>query len=103
MLEPFPSFQKQVRRQFHLLRQLDLLVCLGLPYLKFLKKEGRERGGKVGHAEFARMQRDALENYLVGLIRAVVISFFPFIYPAPDYWYLDVSLNGEQTGCLPGN
>ncbi|KAF9777640.1 phospholipase D [Thelephora terrestris] len=43
-----------------------------LPYLKFLKKEGREKGRKVRHAEFARMQRELLENYLVGLIRAVM-------------------------------
>ncbi|KAF9649936.1 phospholipase D [Thelephora ganbajun] len=43
-----------------------------LPYLKFLKKEGRERGSKVGHAEFTRMQREVLEDYLVGLIRAVM-------------------------------
>ncbi|KAI1794831.1 phospholipase D [Ganoderma leucocontextum] len=39
-----------------------------LPYFKFLK----ERGSDVGKADFARLQREALENYLVGLIRAVM-------------------------------
>ncbi|KAI0263930.1 phospholipase D [Gloeopeniophorella convolvens] len=43
-----------------------------IPYLKFLKKESRERGGEVGRADFARLQREALENYLIGLIRAVM-------------------------------
>lgn len=41
---------------------------LGLPYFKFLKELGRD----VGRADFARLQREALENYLIGLIRAVV-------------------------------
>lgn len=45
----------------------------GLPYFKFLKKESQEhRDGEVAHADFARMQREVLENYLIGLIRAVV-------------------------------
>ncbi|KAI0081599.1 phospholipase D [Panus rudis PR-1116 ss-1] len=39
-----------------------------LPYFKWLK----ERDSEVGRAEFARMQREALENYLIGLIRAVM-------------------------------
>ncbi|KAF8073861.1 phospholipase D [Lyophyllum atratum] len=39
-----------------------------LPYFKFLKKEGRD----VGHADFARLQRESLENYLIELIRAVM-------------------------------
>ncbi|KAG6810808.1 hypothetical protein H0H92_010252 [Tricholoma furcatifolium] len=39
-----------------------------LPYLKFLKKEGRE----IGQADFARLQRESLENYLIELIRAVM-------------------------------
>jgi phospholipase D1/2 len=43
-------------------------MVLGLPYFKFLKREGRE----VGQADFARMQREVLENYLIDLIRAVV-------------------------------
>jgi len=45
---------------------------VGLPYFKFLKKEGREKGNIVGKADFARLQREALENYLVELIRGVV-------------------------------
>lgn len=45
---------------------------LGLPYFKFLKKEGREKGEDLGRADFAVLQREALENYLIGLIRAVV-------------------------------
>ncbi|KAI0916794.1 hypothetical protein AcW1_007851 [Taiwanofungus camphoratus] len=39
-----------------------------LPYFKFLKERGRD----VGRADFARLQREALENYLIGLIRAVM-------------------------------
>ncbi|EPQ51020.1 phospholipase D [Gloeophyllum trabeum ATCC 11539] len=39
-----------------------------LPYFKFLRTQGHE----VGRAEFARMQRQSLENYLIGLIRAVM-------------------------------
>ncbi|KAF8272777.1 hypothetical protein EI94DRAFT_1717370 [Lactarius quietus] len=43
-----------------------------IPYFKFLKKESRERGGDVGRADFARLQREGLENYLINLIRAVM-------------------------------
>lgn len=40
-----------------------------IPYLNWLKSEvGRD----VERAEFARLQREGLENYLVGLIRAVM-------------------------------
>ncbi|OBZ68836.1 hypothetical protein A0H81_11089 [Grifola frondosa] len=39
-----------------------------LPYFKFLK----EKGNELGKADFARLQRQMLENYLVGLIRAVM-------------------------------
>jgi len=52
-----------------------LIVCLGIPYFKFLKKESREKGGDVGRADFARLQRGVLENYLVDLIRAVAGAF----------------------------
>jgi phospholipase D1/2 len=45
---------------------------LGIPYFRFLKKESRARGGDVSRADFARLQREALENYLIDLIRAVV-------------------------------
>lgn len=41
---------------------------LGLPYFNFLK----EISGETSRADFARMQREALENYLIGLMRAVV-------------------------------
>lgn len=47
-------------------------MLIGLPYFKFLKKEGREKGDIVGKADFARLQREALENYLIELIRGVV-------------------------------
>ncbi|KAF9527594.1 phospholipase D [Crepidotus variabilis] len=43
-----------------------------LPYFKFLKKEGKEKGDNVGRADFARLQREGLENYLLDLIRAVM-------------------------------
>ena len=39
----------------------------GIPYFKFLKKESHERGSDVSRADFARLQREALENYLVDL------------------------------------
>ncbi|KAG2065325.1 phospholipase D [Suillus decipiens] len=41
-----------------------------LPYFKFLKKESS--GRHVKQADFARLQRAALEDYLVKLIRAVM-------------------------------
>jgi len=40
----------------------------GLPYFKYLRKEGRD----ISQAEFARLQRTSLENYLLELIRTVV-------------------------------
>ncbi|KAF5339011.1 hypothetical protein D9611_008713 [Ephemerocybe angulata] len=43
-----------------------------IPYFKFLNKES---GSKIGKAEFARLQREQLENYLIGLIR--VVMFHP--------------------------
>lgn len=41
-----------------------------LPYFKFLKKESSER--HVRQTDFARLQREALEDYLLKLIRAVM-------------------------------
>ncbi|KAF9221001.1 phospholipase D [Gyrodon lividus] len=41
-----------------------------LPYFKFLKKESS--GGQVRQADFALLQREALEDYLINLIRAVM-------------------------------
>lgn len=51
-IEKFPAFPKT-----------------SLPYLNWLKNEGK---GHVKKAEFARLQREALENYLLKLIRATV-------------------------------
>ncbi|GAA5922273.1 hypothetical protein JCM1841_001392 [Sporobolomyces salmonicolor] len=49
-----------------------------LPYLNWLRTEGRGGGGKdgkdVGKAEFARAQREALENYLLKLIKATMFG-----------------------------
>lgn len=39
-----------------------------LPYFKFLRKEGNE----ISQSDFARLQREALETYLIDLIRAVM-------------------------------
>ncbi|KAJ7758541.1 phospholipase D [Mycena maculata] len=39
-----------------------------LPYYKFLKREDKD----LGHKDFARMQREKLETYLLNLIRAVM-------------------------------
>lgn len=47
-----------------------------LPYFKFLK----EKGYRVGKADFARLQREALENYLIELIRAVVSLLIILVY-----------------------
>ncbi|KAG9016332.1 Phospholipase D1 [Tulasnella sp. 427] len=44
----------------------------GIPLFNILKKEAREKGNPAGRAEFARQQREALENYLIGLIKAVM-------------------------------
>lgn len=55
-LEHFPPFPK-----------------VSIPYFNILRKESKEKGKSVpGKAEFARMQREGLENYLLQLIRAVV-------------------------------
>ena len=62
----------------------------------FLKRQRHERGrDELGRPEFARLQREALENYLVGLIRAVVRLFLhilpsihlyiPIIDVPPDF------------------
>jgi len=63
-----------------------LTACLGIPYFKFLKKESRERGGEVGRADFARLQREVLENYLVDLIRAVAGTFLSPSVRFPDHY-----------------
>lgn len=42
-------------------------MAKGLPYFNFLKM-----GSGGAHADFALAQREALENYLIKLIRAVV-------------------------------
>jgi phospholipase D1/2 len=53
-----------------------LISGLGLPYLKFLNQNKKEKG--VGtHADFARQQRELLENYLIDLIKAVVSDLIP--------------------------
>ncbi|KAH9925437.1 phospholipase D [Epithele typhae] len=39
-----------------------------LPYFKWLK----ERHGELGRADFARIQRETIENYLISVIRAVM-------------------------------
>lgn len=43
-----------------------------LPYFKFLREKGKENEREIGRTDFAIMQREALENYLIGLIRAVM-------------------------------
>ena len=56
----------------------------GIPYFKFLKKESRERGSDVGRADFARLQREGLESYLIELIRAVAGTFLSLSFQLPD-------------------
>ncbi|KAM0748139.1 phospholipase D, partial [Meredithblackwellia eburnea MCA 4105] len=53
-IEKFPAFPKT-----------------SFPYLNWLTSEGR---GQVGKAEFARAQRDVLENYVLKLIRATMFG-----------------------------
>jgi len=54
---------------------------LGRQTLQRLKKE---KGPEAGRKEFAKMRREELENYLAGMIKAVVRplahGFLPFIY-----------------------
>ncbi|KAF9267545.1 phospholipase D [Marasmius fiardii PR-910] len=68
-----------------------------LPYFKWLVKEGRERGTEVGHADFARLQREALENYLLDLIR--VVMFHPTANRLAGFLEVSaLSINLAQTG-----
>lgn len=48
---------------------------IGLPYFKFLKNQ---HGDGVEKSDFARLQREALEEYLIKLIRAVVCGLTVF-------------------------
>jgi hypothetical protein len=59
---------EQVRIHGSFPRNNNYIFSIGLPYFNFLK----ERSGDFSRAEFARLQREALENYLIGLMRAVV-------------------------------
>ena len=65
------TFPEQVREQDHFIRDAEHIGESGLPYFNFLK----ERSGDFSRADFARLQREALENYLIGLMRAVVRNF----------------------------
>jgi phospholipase D1/2 len=75
------AYTHNVDRLPHFPRTSKLMSCLyvaylttlvGLPYFKFLRKEASHDGEKMGRQEFARIQREVLENYLIDLIRAVV-------------------------------
>lgn len=77
-----------------------------IPYFKFLRKEYREKGGKLSKAEFARLQREALENYLISLIRGVVRSYtiwYIFTKYSFMHLYLDVSPFVKQACRFPGD
>lgn len=67
-----PSSHERVCAAFPYSYESIAEECSGLPYFKFLKREGKEDGRDVSRADFVVMQREALENYLRGLIRAVV-------------------------------
>ncbi|TIC73404.1 phospholipase D [Wallemia mellicola] len=45
-----------------------------LPYFNLLKREVRLKGRELSKSDFARMQRDALQNYLIDLIRSTMFS-----------------------------
>src|SRR5258705_322772 len=77
-------------------------VYLGLPYFKFLKKESQDhRDGEVAQADFARMQREVLENYLINLIRAVVGFVSLFCISIANALFADVSPYRKSVGGLP--
>ncbi|KAH8114370.1 phospholipase D [Phellopilus nigrolimitatus] len=74
-LRDFVSLHTHYRLSNTFNRNVDALPEFprtSLPYFKFLKKEGRENNQDVGRADFAVIQRETLENYLIGLIRAVM-------------------------------
>ena len=75
-VDDLPDFPKTSASIFSRNHKTLAYSSLGLPYLKFLKNQSKEKGeGAVKHSDFARMQREALENYLLDLIRAVVCFF----------------------------
>ena len=45
-----------------------------MPYFNLLRREGRAKGKELSKSDFARMQRDSLQNYLIDLIRATMFS-----------------------------
>jgi phospholipase D1/2 len=99
-LPDFPRTSKLFCR-LHNSIALILTFLLGLPYLKFLRKD---KDNKVGLADFARMQRKVLENYLTDLIRAVVCPFELFRYDQYLCCFLsDVPSIIEPTRWFPGD
>jgi phospholipase D1/2 len=59
----------------HALDKFPPFPKVSLPYFNLLKKESREKGASVpGKAEFAKLQRESLENYVLRLVRSVVSS-----------------------------
>lgn len=55
------------------LNKLPPFPRTSIPYFNKLVRESKERGGNVpGKAEFAKSQRESLEDYLLRLIRSVV-------------------------------
>lgn len=68
----FQSFRERVCL-FIRFRRLPIHVSQGLPYFNFLKMGSG--GAQVRQADFALSQREALENYLIKLIRAVVSCY----------------------------
>jgi phospholipase D1/2 len=68
-----PEFPRTSKNYIYFSYQCPgVLTCyyIGLPYFKFLKMESSE--GRVRQTDFALLQREALEDYLIKLIRAVV-------------------------------
>ena len=51
---------------------LSTSLTIGIPYLKKLGGRDGAREKAMGKVEYAQASRDALQHYLVGLIRAVV-------------------------------
>jgi len=103
-VETLPEFPRTSLYYAHCFTWSMVYISVGLPYFKFLKKESREKGGEVGRVEFARMQREALENYLIGMIRAIVSNkIHPLFQESLFTRFEDVSSCSESPRWILGD
>ena len=69
-----PEFPRTGKSCVLIIARVLTCCCIAFRYFRFLRKESSE--GHVKQADFARLQRLALEEYLIKLIRAVVRFYF---------------------------